>query len=77
MQTITIPKKEYQGIVRRQVKIEQELRAVRKVLLQEIDEAEIKPVVLARWEKISCDLDDGKGLTFSSVSKMRDWLKNV
>ncbi|MBI3420877.1 MAG: hypothetical protein HY006_02335 [Candidatus Sungbacteria bacterium] len=77
MQTITIPKKEYQGIVRRQAKIEQELRAVRKVLRREIDEAEIRPAVLSRWEKISRDLDDGKGLAFSSVSKMRDWLKSL
>ena len=77
MQTITIPKKEYQGIVRRQARIEQEVRAVKKMLLQERDEVEIRPGVRARWEKISRDLDEGKGLPFSSVSKMRNWLKNL
>ncbi len=77
MQTITISKKEYQGIVRRQARIEQEVRAVKEMLLQERDEVEIKPAVLARWEKISRDLDSGKGLEFSSASKMREWLKDV
>ena len=39
------------------------------------DEVEIKPAALARWEKISRDLDAGKGLAFFSASKMRGWLK--
>ncbi len=77
MQTITIPKKEYKSIVQRQARIEQELRVVKKVLLREMYEAEIRPAVLARWEKISRDLDEGKGIAFSSISKMRDWLKDL
>ncbi len=77
MQTITIPKKEYQGMMRRQARIEEEVRAVREMLLHERYEAEIRPAVLARWEKISRDLDQGKGRVFSSVSEMRKWLKNL
>ena len=77
MQTVVIPKREYHNLVERQIKIEKELRAVREIVRHEMTEDRIRPEVLARWEKISRDLDQGKGHTFSSVSRMRTWLKNL
>lgn len=77
MQTVAIPQKEYQGIVERQMRIEKELRVVKEMLRQEIEEEQIRPEVLARWERISRDLDRGKGQAFSSVSEMRSWLKRL
>lgn len=75
MQTVTILKREYQGITERQMKIEKELRVVKEMLRCEISEEYMRPEILARWEKISRDLDRGKGHAFSSVSQMRSWLK--
>lgn len=65
MTTIIIPKKEYQNIIQRQSFIEKELAFLKKSLL-ELDEVNIKPSVLRRWERISGELDQGKGRAFSS-----------
>jgi len=65
MTTIIIPKKEYQNIIQRQSFIEKELAFLKKSLL-ELDEVNIKPSVLRRWERISRELDQGKGRAFSS-----------
>ena len=65
MTTIIIPKKEYQNIIQRQSFIEKELAFLKKSLL-ELDEVNIKPSVLRRLERISRELDQGKGRAFSS-----------
>lgn len=76
MATITIPKKEYQNIIQRQSLLEKEMSFLRKILF-ELDEINIKPSVLRRWERISCELDRGKGRSFSSFREMREWLRNL
>lgn len=76
MSTITIPKKEYQGIIQRQSLIEKELAFLRKSFF-EFDEINIRPSVMRRWERISRDIDKGKGRSFTSAKKMKEWLKNL
>lgn len=75
MQTIT--SQEYKYLVRRQERIEKEIRVLREVVNQEAGEALIRPAVLKRWERISRDLDRGKGRAFSSPAEMRRWLKRL
>lgn len=77
MEIVTIPKKEYQILVKRQEKIEAELDMVKKILRYETDEKQIKPAVLKRWEKISRDLDKSSGRSFSSLKDMKKWLQNL
>ena len=77
METVTIPKKEYQGLIKRQEKIEAELDIVKKILHYETDEKQIKPAVLKRWEKISRDMDKNRGRSFSSLKDMKKWLQNL
>ena len=77
MNTITLPKKEYKNLVKRQYRVEKELATLREVVRDEIEEKRIRPSVLKRWDKISRDLDKGKGRTFTSLSSMRKWLKSV
>ena len=77
MQTLTIPKKEYHRLVRRQEKIEKDMRLVKEILWDEMSDERIKLEVLKRWERISGDLDRGKGKTFSSPQTMRLWLHNL
>ena len=73
----TITQKEYKNIILRQDKIEEELDILKKIMKTEIGEEQIRPVVLKRWERISRDLDQGKGRRFSSLGEMRRWLKNL
>lgn len=76
MVTVTISKKEYDTIILKQSLIENELAFLKKRLF-ELDEINIRPSVLRRWEHISRKLDKGNGRSFSSFKEMREWLKNL
>ena len=73
----TITSQEYKYLVRRQERMERELGVLREVVKQEVEERHIRPSVLKRWERISRDLDKGKGRSFSSLKEMNRWLKNL
>lgn len=73
----TITQKEYQNLVKRQEKVEEDLNIMKKILWIESKEDQIKPSVLKKWEKISRDMDLGRGRSFTSVSEMKKWLKNL
>lgn len=77
METLTILKKEYRHLLRRQVKIEEDIRVVKEILRNEINGENIRPAMLKRWERISSDLDAGRGRPFSSPRLMRLWLRNL
>lgn len=78
MNIVTIHKKEYEALVRRQRKVEEELNIVKFLLKREIDEEQIKPSALKRWERISRDMDSGKtGHVFYSFQEMRKWLRDL
>lgn len=75
MNVITLPKKEYQNLIRRQSQIEKELTILRKIVQAEVSEERIRPAALKRWDRISRDLDQGRGRTFTSVREMKLWLR--
>ena len=77
MNVVTLPKKEYQTIIRRQISIEKEIEVLRKIVQAEVEEAHIRPSILRRWERISRDLDRGKGKSFASLKDVRVWLENL
>ena len=77
MSTVTIPKIEYKTLVRRQARVERDLDILKKLVQSEIREEQILPSVLKRWERISRDLDRGKGRSFSSAKAMKKWLKDL
>ena len=72
-----ITSQEYKNLMRRQERIEHELVVLREVVKQEAGEALIRPAVLRRWERISRDIDRGKGRVFESAVEMRNWLKRL
>lgn len=76
MATVTIPKKEYQNIARRQIVLEKELAFLKNIFL-EAEESFIRPAALRRWERISRALDRGRGRSFTSVKEVRQWLKEL
>ncbi|MEK9171862.1 MAG: hypothetical protein AAB782_01350 [Patescibacteria group bacterium] len=72
-----ITSREYKHLLRRQERIERELGVLSEVIKQEAGEALIRHAVLKRWERISRDLDQGRGRSFSSPVEMRRWLKQL
>ena len=73
----TITKKEYEVLLKRQEKVEEELGIMKKVLWIVSDEEKIRPSILKRWEKISRRLDRGEGRSFTSAKEMKKWLKSL
>ena len=67
---------EYRKLIRRQERVEKDLSLLKEVVRREAEEW-INPAMLKRWERISHDLDQGKGRRFSSLGEMRRWLKNL
>lgn len=50
---------------------------IKKLMRTELNGEIIRPPVLRRWERISRDLDRGRGRTFTSVKAMHEWLKKL
>jgi len=72
-----ITEREYKNLVQRQAKVEGDLNILKKIVLLEAEEENIRPVVLRRWEKISRDLDRGRGRSFDSAKEVKKWLKHL
>ena len=72
----TITQTEYKKLVERQNRVEKELYTLKEAVRRETEEY-INPLMAKRWERVSNDLDGGKGRVFSSVEKMNRWLKNL
>ena len=73
----TITQKEYKEIIYRQDKLEKAFKAIRQIVDSEFDDDRIKPSALRKWEKISRELDNGKGHFFNSQEDARKWLKTL
>ena len=72
-----ITEREDKNLVQRQAKVEGDLNILKKIVLLEAEEENIRPVVLRRWEKISRDLDRGRGRSFDSAKEVKKWLKHL
>ena len=77
MPTMTQKEIGYKEILRRQDKLEAAFEAIRKIVDSEFDDDRIKPSALKKWEKISREMDSGKGTFFSSPEAARKWLKTI
>lgn len=75
----TITQQQYKNFIERQEEIERELDMLKNVMRQAtiIEEDLVNPAKLQKWEKISLQLDKGKGRPFSSLQKMRKWLADL
>jgi len=77
MPTLATPRTEYNELLKRQRKFEEEFNVLKAVVQDEIEESRIRPSVLRRWDRISRDLDKGQGYIFSSTKDALRWLKNL
>mgnify|MGYP001611854110 CR=1 FL=1 len=72
-----ITQRAYRQLIQRQERVEREVELLRHIFRQATDEASIRPSVLKRWERISRDLDRGKGRGFVTARDARQWLKKL
>ena len=72
-----ITQKGYKHLIQRQARVEREVEILRQLVERQADEANVRPAVLKRWERISQDLDRGKGRRFTSARAARAWLKRL
>ena len=77
MNVITMPRKQYDTLVQRQERVEEELSLLREVVREQAKDDFIRPSVLKRWERISRDLDNGKGRVFESQAAVKALFKKL
>lgn len=77
MDTITLPRQTYKTLLKRQECTEKELEMIKALMKMHMEDLSIRPAVLKRWERISRNLDRGKGRSFTSVEEMRKWLARL
>ena len=76
MTTITIPIKEYKQSIQMQKSILSRLDFLQKIVF-ESSKDEIISNKIKHFEKISLDLDNGKGKKFYSISSFKNYLRDL
>lgn len=76
MNTITLPKSTYSEILKRQARVEV---AIAKLYerVEELDQDELKPNVVARIERRSKALDAGKGIKLKNIKEYRAFVRSL
>ena len=76
MNTMTIPLKEYRQSIQMQKTILYRLDLLQKAVVENSKD-EVSSEYIKRLEKISLNLDAGKGKKFSSTSSFRNYLRDL
>lgn len=77
MKSGTVTKREYETLVARQRRLEQEISLLKEIVQTDLEGERIRPEVIRRLDRLSRELDGGKGRSFSSLAEMRRWLKRL
>lgn len=77
MNLITLPQKQYKTLIRRQEQVERELTILKEVVKEQAEDDLIRFSALKKWERISRDLDRGKGRVFKSQKEVKAWFRNL
>ncbi len=73
MTTITIPKKEYQQLVKQQVQIADQVAFLSQIV-ERLAKDELQPAYVKKIERQSAAFDSGKGRRFASLKQFRSYL---
>ena len=73
MNTITIPKKEYQQLARKQAQTAAQVSVLREIVKRLVQD-ELRPAYVKKLEKQSVALDNGKGKYFNTLKQFRSYL---
>lgn len=77
MNTITLPRQTYKTLLKRQERTEKELETVKDLIKMYIEDLPVRPAALKRWERISRNMDRGKGRSFTSLEEMKKWFARL
>ncbi|MBT3282776.1 hypothetical protein HN375_01295 [bacterium] len=76
MNTITLSKTKYLNIQDSQKKLMQKVELMQKMLL-ELAEDNVRPKYADKLNKISADMDKGKGVKFANARDMEKYLNEI
>ena len=76
MNTITLSKTKYLNIQDSQKKLMQNVELMQKMLL-ELAEDNVRPKYADKLNKISADMDKGKGVKFANARDMEKYLNEI
>lgn len=71
MKADTITREEYRALAERQQRLEKEISLLKDVVQIDLEGEHIRPEVLRRLDRMSRDLDAGKGKRFASMKEFR------
>jgi len=76
MATVTITKKEYQHLVKRQEKIETQLSSLFRIVQEELAD-EVTDEYRKKLDRWSEKIDKGAGRRFSNAQEMKKYLRSL
>lgn len=76
MQLVAIPKNEYRKILQNQEELRSEVSALRQIVAEEFSE-ELRPSIKRRLERISKEMDQGRGHRFKSVAEFKKFMHEL
>lgn len=76
MATITIPKKEYQQLVKKQAQMAEQVSFLSQIV-ERLAQDELQPAYIKKLERHSAFLDAGKGKYFDTLKQFRSYLATL
>ncbi len=76
MNTVTIPRIEYLGILKTQKELSFKVAAIESIISNSLLD-EVSQKYAKKLEHLSTEMDKGKGVRFSSVQDMRKYLRTL
>lgn len=77
MNTVLIPKKEYKQILKTQDILSSQVSDLKKFIANIVANDELNVRTVKKLEKISKDIDGGKGKRFNTVTSLKTYLRNI
>ena len=77
MNMITIPKRAYDEIIKRQARTEAAVKRLAHTIEELAQDEELRPEVLARLERQSKLMDEGKGKRFKTIKEVRAYFRSL
>lgn len=78
MNTVTIPKREYNELLKRDARMKTVVRQFAEKLKEFVeDDVELRPEVAARIERRARAMDAGKGKRFKNMREFRAYLRSL
>ena len=73
---ITLPKIEYLNMYKNQKELKQRLDFIEKMII-DVAKDEVNLLYANKLKKISVDMDNGRGIKFTSIQKVKNHLNNL